>query len=105
MAPPPGLLVSFGPARPPLSGPDPKYRHYSEGSELKRKEAQEEEKDDASGSSLLSLHLLLLPPPTPTPPLPPQLALGYTEQGEVQAKSEELHDTERRSETGCTRMN
>lgn len=63
----------FQPSQASAIGANLKYSDYSEGSELKRKEAQEEEKDEALGSSLLSL--LLLPPfsPIPSPLLPSPL--------------------------------
>lgn len=51
VSPPPGLLQPYHTS---VIGANLKYCHYSEGSELKRKEAQEEEKDEALGSSLLS---------------------------------------------------
>lgn len=74
VSPPPGLFL---PRLASVIGANLKYSDYSEGSELKRKEAQEEEKDEAVGSSFLSL-FLLLPPlfPLPSPGL--QLALGFS---------------------------
>lgn len=75
VSPPPGL---FQPSQASIIGANLKYSNYSEGSELKRKEAQEEGKDEALGSSLLFLLLLLPPFFLPSPPLLPlQLALGF----------------------------
>lgn len=106
VSPPPGL---FQPRLASIIGANLKYSDYSEGSELKTKEAQEEEKDEAVGSSFLSLFLLL--PPFFSPPLPwSPVSLGLQQKKKNHIATQNIPKSEEQQDraakrTGGMRMN